>query len=91
MNNEQQFLLFAPYMNSNIFFSKAKPPVLKQCNSLISFQKDIFQGKWQKHQTREISKIDFSLLKTINWHLTRGLQLIINDRGKIISALHSQD
>ena len=35
-------------------------------------------------------KIDLLLLETINWHLIRGLQLIINYRGKIISALHSQ-
>ena len=35
-------------------------------------------------------KIDLSLLETIDWHLIRGLQLIINYRGKIISALHSQ-
>ena len=34
--------------------------------------------------------IDLSLLGTINGHLIRGLQLIINFRGKIISALHSQ-
>ena len=81
-------------VNWNDSFS-AQRPLLAECG-LVRYPG--YYGRWfgvcLLHGTgvpnERNLKIDLSLLETINWPLIRGLQLIFNYRGKIISALHSQ-